>query len=132
MHATDARDDRSIGELFKDLSRQVSTLVRLELGLASTEMREKFSGVAREVAMVAAGGLLAYAGLFGVLAALVILLAELMPWWAAALVVGILVIAGGAFLIRRGLDGLKQADLAPRQTVRSLQADIATVKREAA
>lgn len=132
MHATEARDDRSLGELFKDLSRQVSTLVRLELGLASTEMREKFSGIGREVAMVAAGGLLAYAGLFAVLAALVILLAEVMPWWTAALVVGIVVIAGGAFLIRGGLDRLKEADLAPRQTVRSLQADIATVKREAA
>ena len=37
------RDDRSLGELFAELSRQTSTLVRQEMTLAKTEMSQKAS-----------------------------------------------------------------------------------------
>jgi hypothetical protein len=42
--ATPGRDDRSLGELFSELSREMGTLVRKELELATTEMTAAMSG----------------------------------------------------------------------------------------
>ena len=85
----DSKDDRSLGELFADLARESSTLLRQEVQLAKTELSQKVSGLSRDMASVAIGGLVAYAGLLAILAALIIGLATAgLPWWVAALLVG--------------------------------------------
>jgi hypothetical protein len=129
MHHT--LEEPSLGELFGDLSRQITTLVRQELRLASTEVSRKASGLGRDVGVVAVGGLLAYAGLLAVIAAAIILLAQAIPWWASALAVGVIVSLGGYLLIRQGLAALRRADLAPRAAIRSIQQDLAAAKGEA-
>jgi len=53
------KDDRSLGELFGDLARDMGVLVRQEVGLATTEMTHKATRMARNVAVVAVGGLVA-------------------------------------------------------------------------
>ncbi|MBV9280670.1 MAG: phage holin family protein, partial [Chloroflexi bacterium] len=40
-----AREDRSLGELFAELSRETTTLVRQEVELAKTEMTQKATRV---------------------------------------------------------------------------------------
>lgn len=118
------KDDRSLGELFGDLARDMGVLVRQEVGLATTEMTHKATRAGRELAVLAVGALVAYAGLLGILAAIVISLATAgLPWWLAALVVGVVVALLGGVLIQRGLTGLKHADLAPRQTMQTLKED---------
>src|SRR5690606_22424330 len=101
-------DERSLGELFSDLSRQTSELVRQEVALAKTELSQTAGQVGRNVAFLAIGGAVAYAGLLAILAAIVILIAEVIPWWLSALLVGIVVAAIGYFLIDRGRDALKR------------------------
>jgi hypothetical protein len=82
------RDERSLGQLFGDLSRQLSTLVRQEIDLARTEVTTKAGAASRDVAMIGAGGALAYAGLLVLLAAVVLLLIEAgLDEWLAALIV---------------------------------------------
>ena len=56
-------DERSIGELFAELSRETTVLVRKEFELATTEMNAKLKSAGTHAAMVAAGGALAHAGL---------------------------------------------------------------------
>jgi hypothetical protein len=53
---------------------------------------------------------------------------DVVPLWLAAFVVGILVAAVGYFLIRKGLDALKQEDMAPRQTMETLKEDQQWIK----
>ena len=53
-------DDRSLGELFGDLARDMGILVRQEVRLATTEMSDKASRVEQEFAIVAVGGLVLY------------------------------------------------------------------------
>jgi hypothetical protein len=43
--------------------------------------------------------------------------------WLSALLVGLVVVAVGYFLIKKGLDALKREDLAPRQTIETLKED---------
>jgi xanthine/uracil permease len=118
------KDDRSLGELFGDLARDMGVLVRQEVGLATTEMTHTATRAARELAVLAVGGLVAYAGLLGILAAIVIGLATAgLPWWLAALVVGLVVAVLGVVLVQRGLTGLKHTDLAPHQTMQTLKED---------
>ena len=117
------RDDRSLGELFTELAQETSTLVRQEVNLAKTEMSQKASRAGRHAGILAAGGALAYAGLLAILAALIVLLDNVMPLWLSALLVGLVVAVVGYLLIRRGLDALKQEDFAPRETIETLKED---------
>ena len=114
--------DRSLGDLFKDLVQEVTTLVRQELNLAKTEMGEKAGKIGRHVAFLAAGGAIAYAGLLALLAAVVLLLVQLgLNSWLAALLVGVGVAGVGGALVMSGVNALKNADLTPRETMESLE-----------
>jgi len=124
------RSERSLGELFGDLSSETSNLVRQEVALAKTELMEKATQVGRDVGLLAAGGLVVYAGFLAVLAAVIIALAIVMPWWLAALLVGLVVIGVGYFLVQKGLDGLKHEDLAPRQTLDTLKENLEWAKQQ--
>ena len=117
------RDDRSLGELFSELSQETTTLIRQEVNLAKTEMSQKASRVGKDVGFMAAGGAVAYAGLLAIIAGVIALLALVIPLWLSALLVGLVVAAIGYFLVRRGLDALKQEDLAPRETIETLKED---------
>ncbi|MDQ4128584.1 MAG: phage holin family protein [Actinomycetota bacterium] len=117
------RDERSLGELFSELAQETSTLVRQEVQLAKTEMTQKASRVGKDIGFLAAGGAVAYAGLLAILAGIIVLLGQAIPMWLSALLVGLVVAGVGYFLVRRGLDALKQEDLAPRQTIETLKED---------
>jgi hypothetical protein len=118
-----SRDNRSLGELFSELAQETSTLVRQEVNLAKTEMSQKASSAGKHVGILAAGGALAYAGLLAILAGVIALLNDVMPLWAAALLVGIVVAVVGYLLVRRGLDALKREDFTPRETIETLKED---------
>jgi len=119
----DVRDDRSIGELFSDLSRELTTLVRKEVELARVELSSKAGRIGNRLGMVALGAVVALAGLFTVVAGIVLLVIRLdiMADWAAALLVGVIVLAVGGLLARQALNALRQENLAPTETVRTLK-----------
>jgi tetrahydromethanopterin S-methyltransferase subunit G len=125
------REERSLGELFGDLARETGTLVRQEVQLAKTEMSQNASRVGRDIGFLAVGGLVAYAGVLGILAAIILgLVAAGLEPWLAALIVGVVVTLAGYLLVRRGLDALKHQELAPRQTVESLKEDAQWAKQQ--
>ncbi|HEY7589504.1 MAG TPA: phage holin family protein [Candidatus Limnocylindrales bacterium] len=125
------RDERSLGQLVGDLSRQLGTLVHKEIELARTEVTAKATEAGRDAAMVGAGGALLYAALLGVMAAVVFLLAEQgVDPWMAALVVAAIVGATGGFLVWRGRTNLAQARLAPEATIETLKDDAQWAKEQ--
>jgi len=124
-------DERSLGELFGDLTRDMGTLVSQELALARTELSDKASRVGKEVAMLAIGGLVAYAGLLAIIAAVIVLIVDRgVPLWVSALVVGLVVVGVGYLLVQRGMSALKHQDFAPRQTIDSLKEDAQWAKEQ--
>ena len=120
-HRYNGTDGRSIGQLVSDLFRQASELFQEEIALARTEMSTKLPTFGRSVGMIAGGGALAYAGVLAIIAAAIIGLHALLPWWASALLVGLIVLGIGYFLIQTGLQSVKRTTLAPRRTVASLR-----------
>jgi hypothetical protein len=120
--------EKSLGELFADLSRETSTLVRQEVALAKTELSQKAVSVGKDVGFLAAGAAVLYAGFLALIACLIIALAHAVPWWLSALIVGVVVAAIGGFLVMQGINDLKQQDLAPRQTLNTLKEDATWAK----
>jgi uncharacterized membrane protein YqjE len=122
MTSNTQAQDRSLGELFAELSRETSELVRHEVALAKVELSEKAARVGKDVGLISVGGALAYAGLLTLVAALVIGLAQAgLDWWVAALIVGIVVTIGGYFSTQKGLNALKREQVAPAQTLDTLK-----------
>jgi len=114
-------DERSLGDLFAELSRETTTLVRQEVALAKTELSTKASKVGKDVAFIGAGAAVAYAGFLAIVAAIIIILAALIPWWLSALIVGAVVAGSGYFLIQTGLAALRRTNLAPQETIETLK-----------
>lgn len=125
------RDERSLGDLFSELTRETTELVRQEMALAKAEMSQKATSVARDVAYLAAGGLVLYAGFLALLAALIIGISQAgLTWWISALIVGAVVVAIGGFLVMAGIKNLKNQSLAPQKTVDSLKEDAKWAKEQ--
>ena len=124
-------DERTLGEMFAELSRETRTLVQQELELVKTEITEKASAMGKGAAFIVAGGLIAYAGLLAIVAAIVLVLIAIgLPAWVAAFVGGLLVAGIGYLLIRSGLAALKPQELAPRKTIETLKEDAQWLKAQ--
>jgi hypothetical protein len=124
------RDGRSLGELFGELARETSALMRQEVELAKTELTQKATRVGKDASVIGAGGAIAYAGFLAVMAAMILALGQLMPLWLSALLVGLVIGAIGYFLIQKGRNDLKRADLTPRETIESLKEDTEWAKEQ--
>lgn len=124
-------EERSLGDLFSDLTRDTATLVRQEVTLAKAEIGQKAASVGKDAGMIAAGGALAYAGLLVLLGAMVLLLALVLPSWVAALIVGLIAAGVGAAVAMAGLKGLKSIDPVPHQSMQSLKDDVNAIKEQA-
>ena len=129
----DKLDNRSIGDLFAELSRETSQLVKKEVELATTEMTAKARKAGGQVGVAAAGGALAHAGLLVFLAALVLGLSELgVTPWLSALIISLLTLVIGYVLVNRGLAGLRTTSVAPTRTMESLKEDAKWTTRQGA
>ncbi len=124
--------DKPLGELVQDLSRQTSTLIRQEMRLAQAELAEKGRHAGKSAGMFGGAGLVALYGVGALVAAAVLGLATVLePWIAAAAIgVGLLLLAG--ILALTGKKELEEAGPPkPEQAIDSVQLDIETVKARA-
>jgi hypothetical protein len=127
--ATTIKEEKSLGQLLKDLTAETTTLLKQEVDLAKTEMGEKASRVGTNVGSVAVGGAVLFAGalalLFAAVNALTEILAHMVPItvaaWLSPLLIGIVLGAIGYSLVKKALATLKQESVAPRRTTQSLQ-----------
>lgn len=123
------KDDRSLGQLLKELTHETSTLLKQEVNLAKTEMSEKASRVGANLGSLAVGGGVALLGALALLAfaiyGLQALLRQFMDpdvaVWLAPLIIGVVLAAIGYSLIKKALETLKRESIAPQRTTQSLQ-----------
>ena len=125
-------DGASLGDLVSRLTQQASELAQHEVRLARLEMQAKARTAARGAAMIAAGGLVAYAGVIALVFALVWALDIVLPLWAAALVGGILVVAIGAGIVWAGMEQLRNDGVLPKKTIQTMKENARWAKRQVA
>lgn len=124
--------DRSAGELVKQLSEQVSVLVRDELKLAQLEMSRKGKQAGVGIGLLGGSGLIAVYGVGCLLACAIIAISGVLAAWLAALIVGVaaLAAAGAAALLGKGR--LQRATPpVPKEAVSSAKTDVDVVKESA-
>ena len=124
--------DRSAGELVKQLSEQVSVLIRDELKLAQLEMTRKGKQAGVGAGLLGGSGLVALYGVGCLIACAIIAISGVVAAWLAALIVGaaLLAIAATAALIAKGR--LQRATPpVPEQTVDSVKTDVEEIKERA-
>lgn len=112
----------------KYLLSDARLLVRQELELARSEVNEKVSHLKRGAGFLAAAGGLVFAGVLGLCAAAMWLLAIWMPLWLSALIVSAIVLIAGGLLFTAGKKDVEPKNLTPDRTVDSLRRDQRLVK----
>jgi uncharacterized membrane protein YqjE len=121
--------ERPTGELVKDLSEQVSTLVRQELELAKVELTAKGKEAGIGAGMLGAGGVLALFGVGALTAAAILALDTAMAGWLAAVIVGAAWLAIAGVLALAGKARAKRAvPPVPEQTVETVKEDVRWTK----
>jgi hypothetical protein len=122
--------ERSIAALLSDLARDTSFLIRQEMALAKAEIAKAVANLGTGVGLLVAGALVAFVGLIFLCLAAVYALTLVLPNWAAALIVGGVVLALGVGLALIGKRTLSGDKLMPRRTLRSLKDDAEWAKEQ--
>jgi uncharacterized membrane protein YqjE len=124
-----ARHDVPVAELVRSLLSDVSLLLRKEVELATIEMKAKARKAAGGAALLGAGAVVALLALATLVACAVIALAIVLPAWAAALIVGSVLLTTAAVLAFAGRARMRAATpLAPRETIDAAREDIGWVR----
>lgn len=122
--------DMPMGDLIGRLSDEVTSLIHDEIRLAQAEMTQKAKTMGIGAGIFGGSGLLAVYGLGAVIAAAIVGLSLAVALWAAALVVGgiLLVLSGVAALI--GKKEFSKASLPlPTEAITSSRKDIGSFKQ---
>ena len=124
------KQDKSVGELFGDLTREMSTLVRQEVQLAKTEMTHKAAALGKNLVFVIVAALFALLALQTLCAAAILGLSLVVePWQAALIVTGVLLLLA-AILAMIALRSFKKEGLAPKETMETIQEDVQWAKQQ--
>jgi hypothetical protein len=125
-------DDRTLGEMFAELSRDFKTLVQQELQLAKVELSQKAVMMRKGLVLMVGGGLLAYGGFLAIIAGIVLgLVAAGLPYWLAALAAGAVLGGLGYLLVHSGVASLRPAELTPHHTINTLKEDAQWLRTQA-
>jgi hypothetical protein len=120
----------SIPVLLRDLRDETTTLLRQEVALAKTELKENVSRLTGHAVHIAIGGFVAYAGIIvlligiGHLLGAVLLKAGMDPQlaqWLAPSIIGLVVAIIGWGMLSKAKHAIAHDGLAPHQTIDSLR-----------
>ena len=114
---------RSVGEIVGDLSRDMTTLVRQEIDLATSELKNEITKLDKGAGMFGGAGATGYLSLIFLSLALTYLLDNWIPVELAALIVGLLWLIVTAVLAARGRQEIKNANPDLPVTQRTLKED---------
>jgi uncharacterized membrane protein YqjE len=133
MAAEEPRDlrEKGMGELFKHLSDDLSTLVRQELRLAQAEMTDKGKKASIGASMLGGAGVVGMLALATLTTFFIALLATAMAVWLAALIVTVLYGAAAGALALIGKNRVSEATPpVPEQTVETVKEDVQWAKTQ--
>jgi Flp pilus assembly protein TadB len=121
-------ENASTGELITQLAAQTERLVRDEIRLAQKEFQQSIKHAGIGAGLFSVAGAFAVFGVATLIAAAVASLALVLPVWAAALIVGVVLLAVGGVAALTGKRQVQEASPVPQQTVANVKEDIHEVK----
>jgi uncharacterized membrane protein YqjE len=123
--------DRSLSDIAKDLTGDLSELVRSEITLAKTELQENIGRLGTGAGLFGGAGVVGLFAFEFVLLALLFGLVSLgLQAWAAALIVAVVLGIIAAVLAMRGKKTVAGASVAPARAIAHLKTDAQAIKAE--
>ena len=130
MH-TRATDDLSLGQAAKQVAEHASTLARLELELATMELKSKVAALGLGAVLGAGALFFVFYAIGFAFATIAAGLAEFMPTWLALLLVTILLLVGAGLLGLFAVRSLKRgAPPVPKQAIEEAKLTTAALKTD--
>ena len=124
------RDDRSLGEIVGDISSNLSALVRQEIDLAKTELKQEASTAGKGIGMLAGAAVTGLLVLIFLSWTIIWLLDNVMPVELAALIVALFWAVVTGVLASMGRKKLREANPQLPQTQQTLKEDAAWVRAQ--
>lgn len=118
------KGERALSEIVSELWQNAEKLIRQEIALGRSEIETKLDRAKKEIAVIATGGAVLYAGVLTLVAALVLLLATVIALWLSALIIGAVVSGIGFAMARRTPPS--PSELVPTRTMASVEQDVRT------
>ena len=125
--------ERSLGTIIKDLTADVSALIRSEIALLKLEIRESVTRLGGGAAFFAAALFLALVGLAFLFVTITLGLVALgVPAWLSALIVTIVLFASAVVLALLGKKKMEQVRFVPNESIEQIRSDIDAIKEDVA
>ena len=120
--------DRPLSNIFQDVIRNLQEIIRSEVRLAKTEIKEEVLKTRKAVVLLSAGACIALYAVGFLLLTIVYALENVLPAWLAGLIVAIALGAGAAILIGVGRTRLSQVEPKPDKTIQTMKENIEWAK----
>src|SRR5918911_1341954 len=129
IHATDDGGRATLGQAAKEVTERLSTIVRLELQLASLELKKKVGALGLGIALGVGAVLFALFGLGFLFATIAAALATVVATWLALLIVTVSLLVVGATLGLVALRAIKRATPpVPQEAIREAKLTTTALK----
>jgi uncharacterized membrane protein YqjE len=113
----------SLGSIVSGIVEDLQHIVRGEVQLAKTELKEEAGQMGKGAGMAGAGAFIGLVGFIFLMLGVTYLLNTWMRMWIAAGIVGLVLIIVAAILASSGKSKIQEANLKPEQTIDSLKED---------
>ena len=110
-----AAGNRSLSDVLQDIIGNVQEIVRSEVRLAKTEIREEAAKAKSSMLLLGAGAVTAIFAILFLLLMIVSALALVMPSWAASLIVGAILAVVASVVLTTGVRRFRQIQPAPNE-----------------
>jgi len=122
--------DKSLGDLFGELSQEFTELVRAQAELAKSEVQAQTERAKRAAGAFGGAAVTGYMALLLLSFAVAWGLSEVVPEGVAFLIVGAVYAIAAAVLYARGRARMKEINFVPKDTVNSLKEDVQWARQE--
>lgn len=126
-------DYRSLGQIFKDLSADISTLFRSEVALLKLEIKDTVAKLGGGTAMFAGAVFLGLFGLAFLFVTIVLGLVALgVPAWLSTLIVTVVLFAAAGVLAFMGKKKFAAVEFVPNDSIQQIKSDVESIKSDIA
>jgi uncharacterized membrane protein YqjE len=113
--------DRSLSDVLQDIIRNVQEIVRSEVRLAKTEIKQETIKAKSAASMLGAGAVITLFAILFLLLTAASALALIVPAWAATLIVGAVLALIGSLLVSAGLKLFKKVHPVPEKAAAAIK-----------
>lgn len=129
--ATDS--DRSLGTIIKDLTADLSMLLRSEIALLKLELKEAAAKLGGGAAMMVAAVFLGLIGMAFLFVTITLgMIAVGLPPWLSSLIVTLVLFAAATVLVILGKKKLQGVNFVPTESIEHIKSDIDALKADVA